>query len=260
MRPYYADDLVTLYHDDMREVVPTLDIRPDCIVTDPPYGMLRRPDRGVGEWDIWPKGWPSLAASVSNSMWCFGTLRTYLARSSEFSVWKFSHDAIWAKNRGSGATADRFPASHEIAAHWYRGRWADVYRSVPRVPAPRPIASKPPSTRAGRGIVGNTKLRSEWTEDGTRLALSVIQSPNLGGRGIHPTEKPVPVLDLLIRYACPPGGLVLDPFAGSGSTAVAARLSGRKAVLIEGDERYCEIIARRLAQDVLPIPGGGRSA
>jgi site-specific DNA-methyltransferase (adenine-specific) len=86
------------------------------------------------------------------------------------------------------------------------------------------------------------------------VPLSVIDARSLYRRNpIHPCEKPTGILDPLIRYACPPGGLVLDPFAGSGSTAEAARLSGRRAVLIEGDEAYCEAIALRLSQDVLPI-------
>lgn len=68
---------------------------------------------------------------------------------------------------------------------------------------------------------------------------------------IHPTEKPLGILLPLIEYACPPGGSVLDPFGGSGSTAEAARQSGRTATLIEADERYCEVIARRLSQGVL---------
>jgi site-specific DNA-methyltransferase (adenine-specific) len=55
----------------------------------------------------------------------------------------------------------------------------------------------------------------------------------------------------MIAYACPPGGLVLDMFAGSGSTLDAARSSGRRAVGIEADERYAEAAARRLSQPLL---------
>jgi site-specific DNA-methyltransferase (adenine-specific) len=80
---------------------------------------------------------------------------------------------------------------------------------------------------------------------------SVIAVRSMHGRALHPTEKPVGILDPLIRYACPPGGTVLDCFAGSGSTAEAARLTGRKAILIEADERYCELIARRMSQGIL---------
>jgi len=53
-------------------------------------------------------------------------------------------------------------------------------------------------------------------------------------------------LDVLIRYGCPPGATVLDPFAGVGSTGVAARAAGRRALLIESDERHCHQAARRL--------------
>jgi DNA modification methylase len=66
----------------------------------------------------------------------------------------------------------------------------------------------------------------------------------------HPTVKPVALMRWLIRLATPPSGVLLDPFAGSGTTGVAAKLEGRKATLIELDERYCEIAAKRLEQQV----------
>ena len=68
----------------------------------------------------------------------------------------------------------------------------------------------------------------------------------------HPTQKPVELLQWCIARA---GDVqtILDPFAGSGTTGEAAKLMGKKAVLIEREERYCEIAARRLAQDVLPL-------
>lgn len=77
------------------------------------------------------------------------------------------------------------------------------------------------------------------------LSYPPVQSTARNGR-IHPHEKPVDLLRDLVRK-CPPG-VIADPFAGSGSLAVAARLEGRRAVVVELREEYCELIARRLAE------------
>ena len=64
-------------------------------------------------------------------------------------------------------------------------------------------------------------------------------------------EKPVPMLRHMLEASSRPGDLILDPFAGSGSTLEAARETGRRSIGIEKDERYCEMTATRLSQGVL---------
>lgn len=71
------------------------------------------------------------------------------------------------------------------------------------------------------------------------------------GNNLHPTQKPAQLLGKLI--AANVGETILDPFAGSGTTGRAAKDLGRKAVLIELEEKYCEIAAKRMAQEVLAL-------
>ena len=71
--------------------------------------------------------------------------------------------------------------------------------------------------------------------------------------GDHPCPKPLMLLTWLLSVAAEPGQTVLDPFMGSGTTLVAAKSLGLKAIGIEIEERYCEIAARRLAQGVLAL-------
>ena len=246
MEPYYTGDHVTVYLGDMREILPALEVQADCIVTDPPYGETSL------AWDQWPDGWPAITATVAPSMWCFGSMRMFLNHRSDFETagWKFSQDVVWEKPNGSGFAKDRFRRVHEIASHWYRGEWRNTHHEVPRTAAyPGQKQRDRRTDQPGHtGTIGTYVYK----DDGTRLMRSVIRMPSMNGRALHPTEKPVGLLASLIEYACPPGGTVLDPFAGSGSTLDAAQQVGRHAIGIEAYEPYAEAAARRLQQAPLP--------
>lgn len=245
--PYYSDEFVTLYHGDHRDVLPSLGLTFDLIVADPPYGETSL------EWDRWPTGWPALLTSYARSMWCFGSMRMFMDRRDEFASWKLSQDVVWEKHNGSGFLNDRFRRVHEHALHWYTGGWAGVHHEAQTRPSDRKRQERrkqrPPHTGERSSWAGGTAYVVE--DGGPVLMTSVIFARSMQNRALNETEKPVGVVEPLIAYACPPGGLVLDPFAGSCSTAAAARAIGRRAVCIETREPQCEAAAKRLAQGVL---------
>lgn len=248
MEAYYEDDTVQLYLGDMREILPALGVTADLIVADPPYSETSL------AWDRWPDGWPTLAATATSSMWCFGSMRMLLDRAGEFADWKLSQDIVWEKNNGSGFARDRFRRVHEHITHWYRGPWSGIHADVPRTTYTGP-------DKSARGRESRTPHTGKigahiYVDDGTRLARSVIQAGAVRYQRRHPTEKPVELLDLLIRYGCPEGGLVLDPFVGSGAALDAARRAGRRAIGVEAHEPYAEAAARRLDSAHLTLGGG----
>lgn len=247
MTVYYSDDLVTLHHGRCEDILPALGVCADIAVTDPPYGETSL------AWDRWPKGWPSLVAAAlppATSLWCFGSMRMFLEQRDEFAGWRFAQDIVWEKADGTGFTTDRFRRVHEVAAHFYRGSWADVQHTPRReLISTNDKSSKRrgPNRTTHTGSIGDTG----YQDDGYRLPRSVQRIDNMRFRSRHPTEKPTGIIDPLIAYSCPPGGTVLDPFAGSGSTLDAARCSGHKAIGVEASEAFCEVIATRLAQGSL---------
>lgn len=253
MTPYYEDEWVTIYHGDCRDVIPALEgggLVVDLAVADPPYAETSL------EWDRWPGGWPELVATLTSSMWCFGSARMFDTYGQDFDGWRLSQDLIWDKETAStGGTVDRFLRSHEHIRHYYRGPWGNIHHDAQKVVVPWATKGRRVNRSATEKAWHGERGASQWEDDGTRYMLTVLRVDNLVKSALHPTEKPTGVLLPLIAYGCPPGGLVLDPTCGSGSALAAARAIGRRSVGIEADERYCEIAAKRLAQEVLDFGG-----
>jgi site-specific DNA-methyltransferase (adenine-specific) len=249
---YFSNPHVTLYLGDVREVLPSLEVTPDVCVADPPYGET------ANKWDVWPNGWIKTVADVlpaSASLWCFGSARMFLQRVGEFETWKYAQEALWVKRNGTGPTSrDRLVKIHEWAYHWYRGRWSDLHHEWERE---RTDANKGTVRKLARAAEHQRDGRQNaWTDDGTRQPRSVtylIEAPSVRYQKRHPDEKPLAVTEALVRECTPPGGLVLDPFAGSGTTLIAASLLGHRAIGFEVDEQYAEVTARRLSQAPLEV-------
>lgn len=244
-RPYFEREGVVLYHGDCRDLLPAIGAV-DAVVTDPPYG-----DTSL-EWDVPVERWLELLAS--SQLWCFGSMRFFMDHAETFrrASWRYAQDIVWEKHNGSGFAADRFKRVHEHALHFYRGRWNELYRDVPRThdATARQVRRKTRPTHTGD--IGRGHHVS--VDGGPRLARSVIEVRSCHGDAIVPTQKPVALLELLVQFSVPPGGVVLDCFAGSCSTLEAARRLGRRAIGIEIDERTCELAAAQLASGVLAFP------
>lgn len=242
MKPYYEEAGITLYCGDMREILPVLPSGDFCIA-DPPYAQTSL------EWDVWVKGWPSLVKS--RSLWCFGTMRMFLDRHADFvdAGFAFSQDIVWQKHNGSSFHNDRFRRVHESACMFYRGDWGSIYHVCPTTDT----ASKKQVRRKQRPAhMGQIDAGMFVSHDGgPQLMESVIYARSCHGYAVNETQKPLDIVKPIIEYSCPPGGLIIVPYAGSGTDLVAAKQMGRRAIGIELRESQCEEAVKRLRQNVL---------
>lgn len=230
--PYYSDDLVALYLGDCREVREWL--AADVLVTDPPYGIGRKvyntqtlaiPGEGrvnrASDYDIDPERAAlrdeTLALWAPRPALVFGHWRVPRPRGTRMRL-------IWDRMTLQGANGGVIPWRPVDEEIYLVGDW----------PNPR----NGPRGEARRSILSHRAYGSG--------AASIAKD-----RPAHPTPKPVPLMAELVEH-CPPGVLA-DPFAGSGATLLAARQLGRRVIGVEVEERYCELIAERLSEAVLPF-------
>lgn len=249
IEPYYQREGVRIYHGDCRDVMPFLE-GVDLVVADPNYKETSL------AWDKEVDGWISVAESTlspSGSMWCFGSLSYFMRNASLFSRWTKSQEVVWEKHNGSGMANDRFRRVHELLVHFYpkSHRWRDVFKcpqftmdATPRAVRRKALA---PHIQGARGPSYYVSI-----DGGPRLMRSVQKVRTCHGSALHPTQKPEGIVAPAMRYACPGGGTVLEPFMGSGTSLVVARSLGMHAIGIDKDEHWCEVAAKRLEDMIDP--------
>lgn len=227
MEPYYEDDLVTLYHGDCREATAWLEA--DVLVTDPPYGRAWR--QGEVKDRAGAKGHARNSASLTG----IANDRDTTTRDEALDLWgcerkviAFGDLMLPPPERTKLVGAYRKPVDAGL-----RGAMGGVRRDLEAIYLIGPWPS---------GIGGRSSLFT------TGAVLVGSSNGIVAKAGGHPHTKPQDVLEELVGLT---EGVVADPFSGSGSTLIAARALGRRAIGVELDERYCEIAARRLAQDTL---------
>lgn len=215
MKPYYQDSAVTIFCGDCREIVPTLG-RFDLLLTDPPYG--------IGE------GNAKRIASRSN-----------MAKARDYG------DAKWDDAPPLPGVLGEMNRVCQKSIIW-GGNYFDL----------------PPSRGwlvwdKDNGANDFADCELAWTNLETairkfRWRWAGMLQENMAEKDMreHPTQKPLSLM-LWCLGSVPDAQTVLDPFAGSGTTGRACKDLGRKCTLIEREERYCEIAARRMGQEVLAL-------
>lgn len=222
----------------------------DACITDPPYG-----DTSL-DWDKQVRGWLPLAARLlkpSAPIWVFGSMRFLAPLFAEMETLRFrySQDIVWEKQNGTGFHADRFRRVHEHAVMFYRGKWSSVYHQTQYTDDATKKTVRRKTRPAHTGHIDAGHYLSE--DGGPRMMRSVLEVRNEHGRAVHPTQKPEGIIEPLLLYSVPPGGLVLDPFMGSGTTAKVALQHGRQYMGCELNPDYDALQRERLSKIQSPI-------
>lgn len=222
MTPYYSDDAVQIYHGDCREILPAIGSI-GFLLSDPPYGIRYRSNHNSsrrGQWAKWVR-YENLPGIVGDEEPI--DTASLLALNVPMALF------------GGNYVADQLPPSR---------CWI--------------IWNK----RDGIGQNNQADCEMVWTnfDRPSRIynhlwsgLLRAGEENVARSQKVHPHQKPIALLRYIIRYSETGGGVIVDPYAGSCSVAVAAKELGRRSVMIEIEERYCEIGANRCRQEVLAL-------
>jgi len=222
MEAYYDRNGITIYCGDCREILPELKGQFSAIMTDPPWPGTEKKSNPNRDYDIYP-----------------------LFTEAALNFQRLSDRLIVILG------CDSDPRFLITVPKWYPFLLTCWLRRIP------------PSYRGHilygadvAYIFGTPRAREYAGPTGTGILQSETYSVSLRKRdkiNTHPTFRPLRTMKWLVAHYTQEGDIILDPFSGSGTTLLAAKETGRKAVGIELEEKYCEITVKRLSQEVMTL-------
>lgn len=232
MKPYYEEKGITIYHGDCREILPSLP-KVDAVITDPPYGF------GSYNSDVKPTAELMVDVMVKgNTAAVFGYPEALVSLCMEIGRTPTEWVTWWPTTHKARGVGDGLPRESEHIA---------IFGKINGRAAVRPRKQD----SWARNVAITRGLDPDWCRDGDVWTDAAEGIANNGGKE-HPNAKPLSLLRRLVKVCSPSvSDAVLDPFMGSGTTLRAAKDLGRQAIGIEIEEKYCEIAANRLRQEVL---------
>ena len=235
-----TDEITLLQGDCFERMKEIADGSVDMILTDPPYGVTCcKWDKTVPFAPMWeaferiikPNGCIAIfAGEPFSAALIMSNLKLY------------RYELIWRKNEATDfLNARRKPLKiHDKVQIFYKSK--AIYH--PQMTEGKPYDRGWKTTKTE--CYGKVPLHETKSENGERFPTTVIEFPR--EVGLHPTQKPVPLLRWLIRSYTDAGDTVLDPFMGSGSTGVACLSEGRRFIGIEREDTYFEVAKKRIEE------------
>ena len=234
MKPYYQDESVTLYHaDSMNEMEKMKEKSVSCVITDPPYTS-----------DVHNNS-RSNKGNISNSDSIdFEHFTDEKLDKAFYQMGRVTES--WVISTLAWQQAFRISTSPPATLDFKRlGVW------VKTTYAPQVLGDRPSSAWESIIYLHKANKISAWNGGGKHgNYIGSIARPNG-----HPTAKPIELTNFFIEMFTKPSDTILDPFACSGTTLLSARTLGRKAIGYELSEKYCELIASRLEQQMFDFGG-----
>jgi DNA modification methylase len=251
VNPYYSDDTVTIYHGDALDVLSDISPAIDAVVTDPPYASGGRTEASR------PGGGGSVShrqmenAEKRGALWAARPIENDQMTTTGF---------VWLMRSMAYRCRTLLPDGGSFVSFIDWRQWPNLVGALEtcNLRVQGMVVWDKGSIGLGNGFRGQHELICHASKGVPAIYDKSCGNVLQAGRVTptdHPSPKPVGLLSRLIEVGAPPGGIVLDPFMGSGSTVRAAADVGRKAIGIEVEERYCEIAAKRMAQEVLDFGG-----